>query len=363
MCQWGMPVTFILLNSATHYRHKDGASASTLEGMSSVQEKYQVGEVPTTMRAIEIVDHVPTPATVPVPSVSPGEVLVKVMTAGVNRGDLLQAAGHYPPPPGASEIMGLECSGVVVDAGDTGMEVGTPVACLLAGGGYAEYVAVPVGQVMPIPAGFSFAEAAGIVEVACTVVSNLSLVADVTAGDRVLIHGGAGGIGTFAIQYCKSLGAEVAVTASAAKLELCRKLGADIVIDYRAEEFEQVLKNSCNVILDIMGAKYLDRNISALASDGHMVIIGMQGGVKAELNIGKLLMKRGTVSATALRSRPLADKAEICRTTVQRVWPLLAAGEIKPMVDKVVPLDQAAEAHRMLAAGEISGKVVLTVAE
>ena len=300
---------------------------------------------------------------VEVPSLKPGEVLVAVKAAGVNRGDLLQAAGHYPPPPGASEIMGLEAAGVIVDAGDTEFEPGARVACLLAGGGYAEYVAVPKGQIMPIPLGLSFVEAAALVEVACTVVSNLSLVADVQPGDRVLVHGGAGGIGTFAIQYCKSLGAEVAVTASAGKLELCRELGADIVIDYAAEDFAEVLRDSCTVILDIMGAKYLERNIAALAPDGHLVIIGMQGGVKAELNIGALLAKRGTVSATALRSRPLEMKADICAATTERVWPLVESGVIRPMVDLVLPLADAAEAHRALAAGEVKGKVILQVAD
>lgn len=296
------------------------------------------------------------------PKPKDGEVLVKVKAAGVNRGDLLQAAGHYPPPPGASEIMGLECAGTIVDAGNTQRQVGEEVICLLAGGGYAEYVAVPEGQVAPLPEGYDHAEAAAIMEVACTVHSNMQL-AGLKKGDTLLIHGGAGGIGTFAIQYAKALGCTVAVTAgSAEKLDTCKELGADILINYKEQDFAAELKNTCDVILDIMGAKYLDKNVQALAKDGHLVIIGMQGGVKGELNIGKLLSKRGSILATALRARDLTDKRRIVEDAQQTVWPLLADGSIKHQLHTTLPLAEAAEAHRLLASGAVTGKIVLTVA-
>lgn len=299
-------------------------------------------------------------ADVPTPELQPGEVLVKVHAVGVNRADLLQAAGHYPPPPGESEILGLECTGEITDAGDTDRQVGEKVACLLAGGGYAEYVAVPVGQLLPLPAGYSYEEAAAVVEVATTVWSNIGMLTGLEAGQTILIHGGAGGIGTFAIQLAKHVGATVAVTAgNVEKLETCRALGADILINYREENFAEVLKNKCDRILDIMGAKYLDQNVTALARDGHMVIIGMQGGVKGELNIGKLLTKRGTISATALRARDRADKARIVAATVDNVWPLLADGTIKHQIHEVLPLVDAARAHELLRSGAVTGKLVL----
>ncbi|MDO5077703.1 NAD(P)H-quinone oxidoreductase [Corynebacterium sp.] len=298
------------------------------------------------------------------PQLAEGEALVKVYAAGVNRGDLLQAAGHYPPPPGASEIMGLECAGVIENPGTTAYAQGDRVACLLAGGGYAEYVAVPEGQLMPLPEGYSFEQAASIVEVACTVWSNLVMRANLRHGQTVLIHGGAGGIGTFAIQLAKALGCTVAVTAgSAEKLETCRRLGADILINYREDDFAEVMKNKADVILDIMGAKYLDANVRALAMDGHLVIIGMQGGVKGELNIARLLTKRGSISATALRARDLSDKANIVAETVQNVWPLLADGTITHHIHATYPLADAASAHAALASGEVTGKVILSVTE
>lgn len=294
------------------------------------------------------------------PTLQSGEVLVKVAAAGVNRGDILQAAGHYPPPPGASEIMGLECAGTIVDAGDTNQEVGTEVACLLAGGGYGEYVEVPEGQLMPIPKGFSLSEAASVVEVACTVWSNLGMLAKVKEGQRVLIHGGSGGIGSFAIQLCKALGAEVAVTAgSQEKLDYCRDLGADILINYREEDYSEVLKNSCDVILDIMGAKYLRGNMRALANDGIQVGIGLQGGTKVEINLGLLLAKRLTIAGTTLRGRSLEDKAAICRDTITHVWPLLEDGQIRHHIHASYPIADAAQAHRDLVSGEVTGKLVL----
>lgn len=311
---------------------------------------------PEDKRSLELTD-------VPDPRLRDGEVLVKVAAAGVNRGDLLQAAGHYPPPPGASEIIGLECAGEIVDPGTTSRKAGEQVACLLAGGGYAEYVAVPEGQLMPIPAGYTAVEAASVVEVACTVYSNIVMVAGLQEGDTILIHGGAGGIGTFAIQLAKALGAKVAVTAgSAEKLELCRSLGADILINYKEQDFAKELKNSCDVILDIMGAKYLDGNVRALARDGHQVTIGMQGGRKGELDLARLLAKRGSISATALRARDLEDKARIVAETVQHVWPLLESGQVKHHIHRTLPLAEAAAAHELLDSGEVSGKLVLEVA-
>ena len=300
--------------------------------------------------------------TAPIPTVKPGEVLVKVHAAGVNRADLLQAAGHYPPPTGESEIIGLECAGVIEDAGTTNRTVGEKVGCLLAGGGYAEYVAVPEGQLLPIPDGYSFEQTAAIIEVAATVWSNIGMLTGLEAGQTFLIHGGGSGIGTFAIQLAKHLGATVAVTAgSAEKLAVCQELGADILINYREENFAEVLKNRCDRILDIIGAKYLDQNVTALAPDGHMVTIGMQGGVKGELNIGKLLSKRGTISATSLRGRTKEDKARITAATVAAIWPLLADGSIKHQLHAVLPRDDAQRAHDMLAAGEVTGKLVLKV--
>src|ERR1700722_107616 len=249
---------------------------------------------------------------VPDVSAGPGEVLIKVAAAGVNRADVLQAAGKYPPPPGASNIIGMEVSGTVAEAGSgvTEWTVGQDVCALLAGGGYAEYVAVPAAQVLPIPDGVELQDAAGLPEVACTVWSNLVLTAHLSKGQLLLMHGGASGIGTHAIQIARALGARVAVTAgSAAKLDTCRDLGAEITINYHDEDFVARVREAtdgagADVILDIMGASYLDRNIDALASDGQLVIIGMQGGVNGELNIAKLLSKRARVIGTTLRGRP-----------------------------------------------------------
>ncbi|MCQ9343539.1 NAD(P)H-quinone oxidoreductase [Corynebacterium kozikiae] len=300
---------------------------------------------------------------VPTPTLREGEALIRVHAAGVNRADLLQAAGHYPPPPGESEILGLECAGVVEDPGTTDFQKGDRVAALLAGGGYAEFVAVPAGQLMPIPEGYSFSEAAAVVEVATTVWSNIGMLTGLQPGHTFLIHGGAGGIGTFAIQLAKHIGATVAVTAgSQEKLDRCAQLGADILINYREQDFSEVLKDRCDRILDIMGAKYLDQNVHALADGGHQVTIGMQGGVKGELNIGRLLAKRGTISATALRSRSKEDKARIVQSTIENVWPLLESGAITHQIHATYPLAEAAKAHQALKAGEVTGKLVLEVA-
>ncbi|GAB2502992.1 Phthiocerol synthesis polyketide synthase type I PpsC [Corynebacterium atrinae] len=299
---------------------------------------------------------------VDLPQLKDGEVLVKVQSAGVNRADLLQAKGHYPPPRGASEIIGLECAGVIEDPGTTDRAKGEQVGCLLSGGGYAEYVAVPEGQLMPIPEGYSLAETAAIVEVACTVWSNLGMLADLQPGQTVLLHGGAGGIGTFAIQLCKALGATVAVTAgSAEKLETCRELGADILINYREDDFSEVLKGRCDVILDIMGAKYLKQNLRALNEDGRLIIIGLQGGTTADINLGALLPRRLTISGTTLRARSTAGKAEVVRSTIEHVWPMLIDGRVTHHIHTILPLADAARAHALLESGEVTGKVVLEV--
>jgi len=309
---------------------------------------------------------------VPDVSAGPGEVLLKVTAAGVNRADVLQAAGKYPPPPGASQIIGMEASGVIAEVGTEvpGWTVGQEVCALLAGGGYAEYVAVPAGQLMPIPSGVDLVDAAGLPEVACTVWSNLVLTAHLSAGQVVLLQGGGSGIGTHGIQVARALGARVAVTAgSAEKLDLCRDLGAQITINYRDEDFvERLLKETdgagANVILDIMGASYLDRNIDALALDGQLVIIGMQGGVKSELNIAKLLGKRARVIGTTLRARPVSgpnSKTQIVEATAAAVWPMIAEGKVRPIIGKRMPVQQAAEAHQLLESGKVSGKIVLTV--
>lgn len=307
---------------------------------------------------------------VPDVDADPGEVLIRVRAAGINRADLLQAAGKYPPPPGASAILGLEVSGVIeaLGPGVGDLAVGQQVCALLAGGGYAEFVSVPAAQVLPIPAGVSLEDAAGLPEVACTVWSNLVMAARLRPGEFVLLHGGASGIGTHAIQVAKALGADVAVTAgSPEKLTLCAELGADVLIPYRDADFVERVQvatagRGADLILDLMGASYLDRNLAALAFDGRLVIIGMQGGVKAELNIGALIGKRLTVMGTALRGRPvdgLHGKGPIVEAVVNSVWPMIADGKVRPVIGARFPIEQAAEAHRVLEAGETFGKVLL----
>ena len=297
---------------------------------------------------------------------------MQVRAAGVNRADLLQAAGHYPPPPGASETLGMEASGVIAEVGEavTGWTTGQEVCALLAGGGYAEFVAVPAPQLMPIPEGVDVVAAAGLPEVACTVWSNLVMTAGLHDGQTVLLHGGGSGIGTHGIQVARALGARVAVTAgSAQKLDAARALGADITINYRDEDFVERIREEtggkgADVILDIIGAKYLDRNVDALAPDGRLVVIGMQGGTTAELNLGKLLAKRAGVIATALRSRPVggpAGKGAIVDEVVEHVWPMIAEKKVRPVIGATLPIQQAAEGHKLLASSEVTGKVVLTV--
>jgi putative PIG3 family NAD(P)H quinone oxidoreductase len=301
----------------------------------------------------------------PDPEPGPGEVLLDVAATAVNRADTLQRQGLYPPPPGASEVIGLECSGTVAALGDgvDGWSVGDEVCALLAGGGYAERVVVPAGQLMPVPEGVSLVEAAALPEVACTVWSNVVMVAGLSQGDRFLVHGGAGGIGTFAIQLGHAMSVEVFTTAgSADKLRTCAELGADVTINYREQDFVEVLAEAggADVILDNMGASYLGRNVDALATGGHLVVIGMQGGVKGELDVSRLLRKRASVTATSLRARPAEEKAQICAQVVEHVWPLVAAGRIRPIVHTTLPLDRAAEAHQLMEDSGHVGKIVLT---
>ncbi|HMT31083.1 MAG: NAD(P)H-quinone oxidoreductase [Actinomycetales bacterium] len=308
-------------------------------------------------------------ADVPTPTAGPGEVLIDVVAAGVNRADVLQRMGFYPPPPGAPAYLGLECSGRIaaLGAGVTGWRVGDEVCALLAGGGYAAQVAVPAGSVLPVPAGVDLVDAAALPEVACTVWSNVFLTAALQPGQTLLVHGGSSGIGTMAIQLARALGARVAVTAGTAdKLEVCRALGAEILVNYREQDFVEVLReqtdgHGADVILDNMGAKYLARNVTALADYGRLVVIGLQGGVKGELDLGLLLRKKAAVIATSLRSRPDAEKAAIVAAVREHVWPLVEAGTVRPIVHGRWPLEDAAEAHRVLEASTHVGKLLLTL--
>ncbi|MEV4072433.1 NAD(P)H-quinone oxidoreductase [Nonomuraea fuscirosea] len=316
------------------------------------------------MRAIEIVKpggpEVLEWHEVPEPSVERGDVLIDTTASAVNRADVLQRMGFYEPPPGSSPYPGLEVSGVVTEVGADveQFKPGDEVCALLGGGGYAERVAVPWQQVMPVPEGVALREAAGLPEVACTVWSNVFMVGRLRRGETLLIHGGASGIGTFAIQLAKALGAYVVTTVgSDAKAERVRELGADEVINYREEDFAD--KVHADVILDIMGAKYLAGNVRALKTGGRLVVIGLQGGRTAELDLGALLAKRASVHATALRSRPVDEKGVIVRSVVDNVWPLVGAGAVRPVIHAEVPMAEAAEAHRMLDSGEHVGKILL----
>jgi putative PIG3 family NAD(P)H quinone oxidoreductase len=297
-----------------------------------------------------------------------GEVLIEVAAAAVNRADLLQRMGFYPPPEGISDVLGLECSGRIsaLGAAVTGWSVGDDVCALLAGGGQAEYAVAPVGQVMPIPAGVDLLTAGGLPEVACTVWSNVVRIAGLTRGETLLVHGGASGIGTMAIQVGKALGATVITTAgSAEKLERSRALGADAVINYHDADFLEATRTAtggrgADVILDIMGAAYLERNVKALAVNGRLVCIGMQGGTKAELDLAGLLAKRGAIHATSLRARPIKEKAAICASVVDGLWPLIAAGVVTPVIGASYPMSEVAAAHELVADSAHVGKVLLT---
>jgi putative PIG3 family NAD(P)H quinone oxidoreductase len=312
---------------------------------------------PEVLRWLEVPDPVP----------GPGEVIVEVAASGVNRADLMQREGHYPPPEGASPYPGLECSGRVMAVGEgvTSWRPGDEVCALLSGGGYAEQVAVPAGQLLPVPGKTGVIHAAALPETVCTVYANLFQVAGLARGETLLVHGGSSGIGTMAIQLGKAFGARVACTAgSARKLARCRELGADVTINYRDEDFVAALRDAtggagADVILDIMGASYLERNLAALAINGRLVIIGRQGGSKAEINLGVLQGKRASVHATTLRARPASEKAAVVAAVRDHVWPLIEAGKVAAIIDRELPMSQAPQAHRAMAASEHIGKILL----
>jgi putative PIG3 family NAD(P)H quinone oxidoreductase len=304
---------------------------------------------------------------VPDPTPGPGEVVIDVAASAVNRADLLQRAGFYPPPPGAPSYPGLECSGRIsaVGEGVTTWRAGDEVCALLGGGGYAEKVAVRADNCLPVPAGVTLQEAAALPEVACTVWSNVFGLARLQAGETLLVHGGGSGIGTFAIQLAAGRGAHVLTTARVAKHPMLIDLGAHTTIDYSTEDFvaaclEATSGKGIDVVLDIMGASYLERNVNVLATGGRLVIIGMQGGSRAELNLATLMTKRAWVISTALRSRSAEEKASIIAAVRENVWPLVDAGKVRPVVHIRVPMSQAAEAHRLVESSEHLGKVLLT---
>ena len=311
----------------------------------------------------------------PTPDIAADEVLVRVHAAGVNRADLLQRRGFYDPPPGATEIPGLEVSGTIerLGADVTGWSVGDRVAALLSGGGYAEYVPVPAGQLLPVPDGFDLTEAAALPEVLSTVWSNIVGRGQVQAGEWLLVHGGGSGIGTAAIQIARHLGVKIVVTVgSEKKAEFCRELGSDAIINYREEDFVDRVREICthddgstgaDVILDIIGAKYLERNIKALNTDGRLVIIGMQGGTKTEINLGWLMQPRKTVSATTLRARPKDQKIAIVAEVADQLWPAVISGDIRPIIHEAMPLTDVVRAHQTLEDGANIGKVLLIVDE
>lgn len=325
------------------------------------------------MRAITIPEFGPADALVPAdveaPTAGPGEVLVDVVAAGVNRADVMQRKGFYPPPEGESELPGLEVSGRVAALGEgvAGWSVGDEVCALLSGGGYAEQVAVPAGQLLPVPHGVPVQDAAALPEVVCTVWSNVFLTANLQPGQVLLVHGGSSGIGTMAIQLAREVGARVAVTAgSDEKLKACAAYGAEILVNYREQDFVEQVHSAtdgagADVILDVVGAKYLDRNIDVLALGGRLVVIGMQGGRKGELDLGKLLSRRGAVIATSLRARPAAEKATIVAAVREHVWPLIDQGRVAPVIHQRFPLGQAADAHRLMEESSHIGKILLDV--
>jgi putative PIG3 family NAD(P)H quinone oxidoreductase len=304
---------------------------------------------------------------VPDPVPGPGEVLVDVAAAGVNRADVLQRMGFYPPPPGAPPYPGLECSGRIraLGAGVTVWQPGDEVCALLGGGGYAEQVAVPQGQLLPVPEGISVIDAAGLPETACTVYATVFQQARLTPGETILVHGGAGGIGTMAIQLAKSFGARVICTAGTPqKLERCIELGADLAVSYVSDDFVSAVDvftggRGADVILDIVGGPYLARNVAALATGGRLLVVSTQGGSSAELDLQLLMRKRSSILASTLRARPPAEKAAIVAGVREQVWPLISAGRVRPVTDRVLPMADAADAHRVLEQGTHVGKILL----
>jgi putative PIG3 family NAD(P)H quinone oxidoreductase len=304
----------------------------------------------------------------PDPVPGPHEVVIDVAATAINRADLLQRAGHYPPPKGAPDWPGLECSGTIsaVGAEVEAWNVGDEVCALLSGGGYAERVIVPAGQVLRVPTAVSLVDAAALPEVTATVWSNVFMAAGLRPDEVFLVHGGSSGIGTMAIQLAKNVGARVAVTAgTAAKLQACAELGAEILVNYHDQDFVAAVRDAtdghgADVVLDNMGAAYLKRNLQVLAFNGRVAVIGMQGGTKTEFNFNDLMSKRGALIATSLRARPAQEKSAIVASVGQHVWPLLDSGAIRPVIHARLPLSEAAEGHRMLTASSHIGKILLT---
>jgi NADPH2:quinone reductase len=327
------------------------------------------------MRAIEIVQpggpEVLQPCERPVPELKPGEILIRVHAAGVNRPDVFQRLGQYPVPPGASDLPGLEVAGEIVDGdlGDSGFKKGDLVCALVQGGGYAEYCAAPLVQCLPVPQGLSALEAAALPETFFTVWSNVFQRGALGEGETLLVQGGSSGIGTTAIQLAKALGHRVFATAgSADKCRACEDLGAERAINYKTEDFAPIVKEltggkGVDVVLDMVGGDYVAREVSCLADDGRIVIIALLGGAKANVDLGQVLRRRLTITGSTLRPRPVAFKAQIARELSERVWPLLAAGRIKPVIYKTFPLEEAAAAHALMESSAHVGKIMLRVAE
>jgi putative PIG3 family NAD(P)H quinone oxidoreductase len=312
-------------------------------------------------------EHVLTLSELPDPTPAAGEVLVEVAAAGVNNADLQQRQGNYPPPPGASDVLGLEVSGTIraLGADVTGWNVGDRVCALLAGGGYASLAVVPASQLLPVPEGLDLVEAAALPEAACTVYSNLGMLAGLRPGQTLLVHGGTGGMGSHAVLWAKALGARVIATSGGErKVAAARELGADLVIDHRTEDFVARAKAftdgvGVDVVLDVVGPDYLERNLDVLAPNGHIAVIASGSGTEASLPFGLLMRKRATISGTTLRARPLAEKAAIVEAVRADVWPYVVDGRVRPVVDAVLPLAEAAEAHRRIASGDVIGKLLL----
>lgn len=305
----------------------------------------------------------------PVPQPVSGEVLIKVAAAGVNRPDCLQRQGSYPPPPGASDLPGLEVAGHIVALGESvnSWSIGDEVCALLTGGGYAEYCTAPAPQCLPVPSGLTLQQAAALPETFFTVWSNIFDRAHLQPGESLLVHGGASGIGTTAIQLAKALGARVFATVGGSeKIQPCLNLGAERVINYREEDFVQVIKEitqgqGVDVILDMVGGDYVQRNLSALAVEGRLVFIAFLRGARMELNLAPVMMKRLTITGSTLRARPVAHKAPIARALREVVWPLLGSGAIHPMIDRIFPLTEAAAAHALMESNQHVGKILLQV--
>jgi putative PIG3 family NAD(P)H quinone oxidoreductase len=328
-----------------------------------------------TMRAIEIAEpggpHVLRPARRPLPEPGPGEVRVRVDAAGVNRPDVIQRQGKYPPPPGASDIPGLELAGTIDALGDgvTDWGVGDRVCALVSGGGYAEYCAVPAIQCLPIPSGFDAVQAAALPETFFTVWANVFERGGLRAGEILLLHGGTSGIGTTAIQLARAFGARVLATAgSPEKCAACVALGAERAVNYRAEDFVAAAREATggrgvDVVLDMVGGPYIPRNLEALAPGGRLVLIALQGGSKAEASFLPVLQRHLTITGSLLRPRPVEEKGRLARALREKVWPLLESGRVRPVIDSTFPLERAGDAHRRMESGAHVGKIVLTLAQ